>query len=1106
MTEIVNEVSRDATSSERRVSSQPREEDRFDNVEVSEENSASPKNSKNSGSDDERHLFSASEDRDDEGEELGKFDTEDDEEQDDEDGEKVSGGGFIVNDNNKRTKRAENSQKSATRSRTSNDDDDNDDDDDDDEENDEDGRKKQRRAPPSRRAVKNDDIEACFLPVGVVPNKPLSVLGLSLCNVQVVKEFAVYDSLKAMFSDNELPKLDAVAKRYREKNDFFEDQSRIDAPRPIHHCQETRSANFVAAFPKERQREIFQRALKEAQSVASAPKRCLVYCVVTFSTAEEARAHSSPFLMYPIKGRLSKSCMSTTNWQSATEFPTDALDKYNASANSALMTEQNWACSVIDKRPLTACTARQPIVENALFEIAFEAPTAFGVGGSKTPIVYNLRFSLSKRAGPHDNIVSLERSLTSKRFGDTLRRTNYLLNLKDETKPDHQRKIGYLPTRCEYVCAKNRQACLLLLAKQRTEFLKRQQRTYLRWSVQKNLMVLDDIVFLLRKNYTETVAPQTYVFEVLKCVLLPALVQPSFWHIVELVGFDNATIMLMEDIDKKFVDIYGSECPQLLLIHTDFYPYKLHENVNFVRSLAAKLAISEDAVRRYARLSDCLLEIVESVPTDCRFISRPDVDATVRRLCWPANEISPIAAIELSFDDDAKSSFVTTRSLMQQDCLLALSLALGFDRNVTLLRSDDTETLHRLMYEHAINGSFTIVIASSEEEENEWRSYQKHFPQLVVYPLREYTDKRFAAYLLSLKKLDDGDAWNAAIPRADRIPYSVLSRLLATLCVKKPLTEKRLNDWCRAMFFARDLDDWTQTTADFSAGFCKGGKLFVGGLAFQVAEHNKRSGSLVDDLYFSGQLDNATFEQYSVVDRYLEDALEFEQADEDMVDFNPSDDDYVERLTKKRLAFSRNRRNEGQRVALTYLDWINKETKDDMTLFLRTQTLFGTISSNMEAKVAANCRDQLPCLENPLATNGYIAIVFDTVLDNEFLTINDNVNAEYFDFGYNLSSVPRVLNEKLTDQVLRYHRGWKSNLRSGLSLGGMISLHQARPRSILVFGSARQSIENRVTAQPSPPWFLKAPSKNGEGRRWFHNSEAAELSVLTWILASVWTK
>lgn len=1108
MTEFVEEVSGAASNSERRVSSQAREEDQFDEVELSDDNSESA--NKNAGSeevdfDDEKHLFSSSEE--DEGEELGEADTEDDDDDDDE-GEKVSEGGFIVNDNNKRTKRSDTSQKSTTRSRTSNDDDNNDvtttTEGEDGEEGE--GKKKRRREPATRRPVKNNEIEACFLPVGVVPNKPLCVLGLSFCNVQVVKEFAIYDQLEAMFAKEQLPKLDEKAKRYREKNDFFEDQSRVDAPRPIHHCQETRSANFVAAFPKEQQREIFQRALKEAQSMASAPKRCLVYCVVTFPTDEEARAHSSPFLMYPIKGQLSKYGMSTTNWQSATEFPTEFLDKHNATANSALITEQNWHCSVIDKRPLTACTARHPIVENALFEIAYECATSFGVGGSKSPIVYSLRMSMSKRSSAYDDIISLERSLTSQRFGDTIRRSNYLLNLKDESQPDHQRKIGYLPTRCEYICVKNRQAAQLLQTKKRNEHLHRQQRIYLRWSVQKNLMVLDDAIFLLRKNYNENVTLQTYVFEVLKCVILPALVQPSFWNIVELVGFDNATIMLMESIDKKFIDIYASECPQLLLIHTDFYAYKLHANGNFVRFLAKKLSISEDAVRRYSRLSDCLLEIVENVPTDCRFISRPDIDVTVRRLCWPANEISPIAAIELCFDDEAKSSFVTTRTMMQQDCLIALSLALGFDRKVTLMRSDETETLHRLMYENAINGSYTIVVVTSEEEENEWRSYEKHFPQIVIYNVKQYGDKRFAAYLLSLKTLENGDSWNAAIPRADRIPYKVLSRLLATLCVKKSLNAKRLNDWCRSMFFARDLDDWKQTTADFSEGFCKGGRLFVGGLAFQVAEYNNRSGSLVDDLYFSGQLDKSTIEEYSVVDRYFEDALEFEQSDEDMIDSSPSDDDNVERLTKKRLAFSRNRRNEGQRVALTYLDWINKETKDDPTLFLKTQTLFGTISSNMEAKVSANCRDQLPYLTNPLATSNYIAIVFDTVIDNEFMTINENVSAEYFDFGYNLSTVPRLLNEKLTDQVLRYHRGWKSNLRSGLSLGGMISLNQARPRSILVFGSARQSIENRVTAQPSPPWFLKPPSKNGEGRRWVHNSEAAELSVLTWILPSVWTK
>lgn len=1083
-----------------------RAEDRFDNVELSDdEGSTSSKRRKTADDEDDAEISSESRESDGEGENLGSEDTE----EDDEDGDgadEESGKGFIVNDSNKRLSRSERAQALGTVSRASTNDEDDDDeendaDEDDDEDDDDEGRKKKRRPPPKRRETKDDEIKASFMPVGVVPNKPLSVLGLSLCAVRVVKESALFRCLLDAYTVDEMPVVSEAAKRYREKNDFFEDQSRVDAPRPLHFCQETRSSNFVSGFPRDKQREIYQKGLEDAQMNSSSPKRCLVYCIVTFRTPEEAREHSCPFLMYPVKGRLVKSSMSTTNWQSATEFPTDGLDKYNAEANAALITEANWACSVLDKRPIESCTARQPIAENALFEIAFEGATEFGAFGAALPIVHNMKFSNGKRAAPHENFVSLDRSMTSKRFTDMIRRTNYLLDLKSDAKPDHQRKIGYYPSRCACICEKSRHACQLLLAKKRSEDLKKTKHKFLRFSVQKGLMILDDVLFLLRKNYVAAVEQQSYTFEFLKCVLLPAVAQPSFWNIVELAGFDNATIMLMEEVDAKFIELYASDCPQMLMIHSSFYTYRLQDNATFVKALASRLRLSAEAVRRYASLSEYLLQQIENVPTDSRFVSRPDVSQEVRRMCWPENEFSPISAIEQQFEGDRKSTFVCTRSLIQEDTLLALSLAYGFQRNVKLLRSDNAESLQTLMYENAVDGSHMLIVVSDEEEETYWKSYQKHFPMLVVYSVRDFNEKRFAVYLTTLKRLEEGEAWNVAFPRVDKIPYLVLSRLLMLLCVKKRADAKIINDWCRSVFIGGEAA-LAKTEEDFCGGFCRGGRLFVGGLAFQVAEYKNRSGSFAEDMYFSGVLDSRTIETYSVVDQYLSDAMEFERDGEEMV---VSANAETERcLTSKRLAFSRTKSNVNRRVALQYLNEFNRITKEDLTMFLATQTPFGTISANMQMKVEANCHEQLPYLKNPTANPNHYAVIFDTVLDDEFLTPIENVSDEHFGMGYNLSKLPALLNEQQTDQILAYHRGWKNNLRSGLSLGGMISLAQAKPRAIFVFGSAEQSIENRVIAQPSPPWFLMPPSKNGEGRRWFQNSEAAELSVLTWLLQRVW--
>lgn len=982
-------------------------------------------------------------------------------------------------------------------------------DDDEDDEDEEGGKKKKQKRVAVRRQVVGDEIEMCFIPLGVVPGRARTLVGVSLCVVRVVTEGKILRVLQQL---SPMPD-DVAAKEEKKKDDFFEDQFKPDAPVPRHYCQRTRAERHVAHLAPADRRNVFQEALESVRDEAMAPKRVYVYCTLTLPTDELMRAFQSPFLNYPVGGKLTNHCFTTTNWQSATDWPTTSLDGSNADANAALVIHANLYRSTNRKIPNACCTASQPLSINALFDVEFTKLIDFGGDRAAIPVLHKATFSKDPKMTEDLDYVSVDHTLTMARFGAVINRTSMFLDERSGIKPEHLRKAGYPKSMCEMCCAVDATARLTLTRKQQQRHMKFVKKSVLSFYPGVRQMTIDNAIDLLRKHYSPPPLRPSFEYTALTTVVLPALVPPSFWNAVNAVGFDVAVSLVRTKTLARFEQILASDSPHLILTTDAFDCYKLHENDKFVRTIAGRQGVEVSVVKQFAFVRSLVAQELLRGDSESRMFSRPDLLIDVQTLCWPRSPKSPIAAIQMNDIGNGSTTFVTTKNFALQEAVVATCLQHSFER-VYVARSDDVETLQVSIEIRALDTPVIFVVATVADYQF-WLKKVDEQRQRAMF-LKLYEENCTAKLLSQLTPLENDQKWNVAIPRADTIPYSKMAAALGALCTNKTGANTPWVTWALSMFSSSESHDYAATKADFSRGFCSGGKLFLGGLAFQIPAGTQRGGSLVDDLYFSGVYDTYLTERYTLFEKIQQDALEFEQSNDQIVvqkrmlqiTNHDDDNDYDDKkmpsiptLSQHSLMFASKLGVRANGYEL--IKSINEATKDDRLILFSTQVSHGKILQTATDRVSFSRKNALPnTLTNNLLPN-FIALLFDSVADDEFFSKDEAKSDEFRRFTYDFSTAPKQIPATTVDRLTHAHREVKSNVRAGFSIPNIIALYQYTPRSVIVFGSREQSISNRIVAQSIAPWYYSPPTRNEAGRPWYNNSEAAELSMMCWLFPAL---
>lgn len=1051
---------------------------------------------------------------------------------------------------------------SATRADS--DDCDDDDDDEDGDDADSGGRSAKRRkkeAPPvpKRRPVNGNEIELCFFPLGSVPGAPLTLLGATLVNVMSLDE-RTYAEAVARLHGQEVP-VDEVQQRFLEVYDFFEKQTARDAPLPRHFCQLTHTENMcncAAAHGTPVAPETLRRALLECEAQSGKPRRAAVYCLATFATDEEVREHMSPLLCFPLKGELLRSATKTSNWQSATEWPHMPLDRVNATANAARVTESLLARSTLKLPPKPSCTARQPLSVNAVFEVRVTGRSQFPDIEHSLPIRYTFSFAQSDRAARHADFLASEQSLTARRVASVLSRTNYTVESRTDRRaaaqPCYYRKQGLLPSVCEAVCQKIPQAAAVLTrqmaSKQNRQFVKR----IMRYSKEPGKMLFEDALSVVKDGYVDDAVIRARLGDRTSFVagtLLAALAPNAFWELVSVVGFDATVYLFVTKQNEEFyTEAFRSPAPYSLLESARFRTLALSDNARFREFLRSRHSVSPAAFEQLAALSAALCTAFDTDRSERRCISRPDVDASlVLPLCWPANERATLAAFQFAFPAVADggggqatatptttTTFVSRTQRMRTETLVAAALVHGFERRVTLLRSDDAQRLVAMVGDLMTDDASVhhLIVVNRREDYDCWQpsstaaaAATNDGGRICVVSLGTMVrraDDRATVQYTPPRAAPDGAKWRVVVPRVDTFTYDELAALLTLLCVGvdgASDAEHCQSAWCRAMFGARDSPDWQRTAADFRRGTCGGGeRLVVGALAFQSAEPDSAGGAFADDLYFSGVLDADAqiVESYAAIDALRLEALNDNGGGgggaEGIGRNGALDTDAaIEWLSKRHTVFSRTA--DGAPLfgsANNFALAVNRRNGPARVLVLWGESTVGTVGDAARSRIDASERARLPVCrsaESRLQPNRFNAVVFDTVADNDYFKPNvaaGNRLSSSSSMSYEFGKMPQQYTRAIVDLIVADHRVAKNDAGSGLSLRSTIALLARRPAHIAVFGSCQQSLEQRITAQQHAPWFLQPPTHNLAGRQWQENSEAVELSSLCWLLARFWRR
>lgn len=1022
----------------------------------------------------------------------------------DDDGEDI-GSGSSADDKD----RAEDEESSMSRKRRFEDDDG---DDDDDESGDKDGEnlegdeeekkaKRQKRAAV-RREVVGDEIEMCFIPLGIAPNTPLTLIGVTLCVVRVVNEGKIFRVLQQAFQQP-----DDVARREEERKiDYYEDQFKPDAPVPRHYCQPTRSERYVAHLSPADKRNVFSSALESVREEARSPKRVYVYCTVTFPTAELFRAFQSPFLNYPLKGKLLTSCFTTTNWQSATDWPTNAMDISNADANAALITEANMCRSTNQSVPNNCCTARQPLSINSLLSVQFVSITNFGGDRSATPILYKSSFSQRPKISADSDYASVDHTLTVSRFASIIGRSSFCLDESCSARPEHHRRPGAVRSVCEACCSADATSRLVLTRKAQVKSLRAVKKAALRFFPGVRQMTLDNAVELLREYYLPAGLAQSTKYTVVANLVLPPLAPSNFWNAVDAVGFDVSVSLVRTKMLNVFCRLLMSDAPHQVLTAKEFDTYKLHENATFVNKLSERLHVAHGVIKQFAFVRSLVDKYLVNADSEQRTFSRPDLLDDLMQITWPRVKHIPFAVFALDAGGSS-TKFVSTRSFVMQEMVVFACLQHSFSR-VYPYRSDDAETLRNLMANRVFDDPVIVVVTTPQEYAN-WKVKSDESRQKVLF-LNLYEEKSLERLLDTIQPPDsdnDDAAWNVCIPRSDKISYGILCAVLGALCTKKIGASEPWANWATSLLSASDSPEYLATKEVFSKGVCRNGRLFLGGLAFQLPCSTRRGGSLLDDLYFSGVYEHFLTEKYVLVPRLQQVALQFEQSNDPIVvkqRLGADDDDAASiRLTlaPHELMFS-HRVGMRKKPGLETILEINAATVSDSVVLFATPVACGKIMHTVFDRVAFTKKNFLPSVVANVGEKS-IALIFDSVSDDEFFAEDASKPPEFRASAYNFGNAPKDLPATTIDRFSACHRDLKLNVRSGFSIASMIALYEHAPRSVIVFGSREQSVDSRVVSQTLAPWYYAPPTKNSIGRPWYHNSEATELSLLCWLICAL---
>ena len=964
------------------------------------------------------------------------------------------------------------------------------------EEEGEDGKK--RKVEPVRRKVDGDNISLCFIPIGTLDKDPLCLLGVTLACVRVVSEYSFLQTLKRNHRP-EAPMTDAE-KKFEKKYDFFENQSLPEAPTPKHFCQLSKAEHFLYTL-KANWREVSSATIKSMQEGARKPKRCFIYCVAKFDTAEQMLANSCPFLCYPMKGKLTWSSPFSTNWQSATEWPSESLDVQNAPLNAALVTEAKLFRSILDGGTKPSCCSNQPLGSNALFQFNFEGLCKFGQTAGNLPVRHQLKFNQGKRVSAHKNFDNGSLTLKTSVVTWTFSRSNFLA-IYDESLPHQHGRSGddehtTMATVCQEQFSKDKQVAAVLTRNLQKNQIAKKLKSLMLFRNDPQNMSFKDAIALLRQT-----SESSERFKQLVAWIIPATAPSYFWQSADFVGFRNAIRMALADVLEGFRKFMNSQCPQIVLDSSRFVPFKLCECPKFCTFLSLQTGVTVEDVKLYSHLSNIVRSSIEMFLTEQRFLSRPDATENTRKLCWPNDPNSTVGALEVELQRGEKTTFVTRKYLLQQDILIATALAFGFQKKVRLCRSDNRHTLRALLEDQVIDGSFCAIVVNSASDKVYWEEKAKGLATLKIFM---YTGKptEFGKLLRTqLTSLPNEEKWHLAIPRVDMFSYDVLTTILSFVTTTLEINESFPNRMSYIALRPSDTVEITYTKNVYSKGCCSGGALIIGGLPFQFAVNQTKCGSLVDDLYFSGLVDGSTSESYNVVQKYQDEALSFITSGEKMV---TKSFDQTCRLSSRFISFSKHFLPEYTVTGFETIEILNNAMRNNKVLTLFPNTTSGEVNTLAKQKIDQSRSETLPLLIDHQANSGCVAVVFDSVDDNMFFSFNkDKKNISLLSYDY--AGVDKQPNTELVDRILEFHGKVKRYVRSGFSLAAMVSIAQSDPKSIVVFGSKHKSIDARVSGYCEAPWFLTPPSKTQVGRPWYQNSEATELSALCWILSKMWNK
>lgn len=1035
-----------------------RDDDEYDKVQLSDgEDDENNEKTNKSNCDEDEELSESDEDEDDEGESLGSKDSSSE-----------------SDENNKRKLV-----------------------DDDDEEEQQEG-KKRRKVQPVKRPVDGDNISLCFIPMGKLDRDPLCLIGMTLVCVRTVPEQSFLNALKVKHGGEPSVGSTEEEKLFEKKYDFFEAQSAPSAPVPRHFCQHSKAEHFLFSL-KGNWQETALAAVKSLQEGSLKPKRCFVYCVVKFDTAEQLLAYSCPFLCYPMQGKLTWSSPFSTNWQSATEWPNEPLDRENAPLNAALVTEAKLFRSTVKADPSKACSACHPLGTNALFEFRFEKLCAFGEKEGGFPVRHQLKISDAARVSAHTKFDSGALTLRKYQVTVMLQKTNFLA-VYDETLPHQHGRSSTdrrttMKTTCQGQVSRDRQTAAVLSHHLRKEAVISKAKSLVLFRHDPKFMTFKDGIYLLRQT-----SENSEKYKQLMAWIIPAMAPANFWRIVDIVGFRNAMRMAVDNLLDWFQNFMESSSPQISLDTFRFGVYNLSNIATFCDFVALQKDVAVEDVKLYSHLSDAIRQTIENVRSEQRFHSRPDANENTRKLCWPSDPSSTVAAVEVGLASGEKTTFVTRKNLMQQDVLISCALAFGFSKNIRMSRSDNRHTLRELLEDQVLDGNCCAIIVNTTEDKVYWDEKTRGLPTAKVFL---YTGKQveFGRMLRQkLVPLPNEEKWNVAFPRVDLFAYDVLALLLSFVTTVCELDDKFPNNMSFAAMKSAAL---LSVKSEYSKGCCSaGGALIIGGLAFQFAADQARCGNLLDDLYFSGLLDNSTKESYNVVQHLQEEASRFVTSGEKMIN-ETVDNEYS--LSSCFVSFSKHFMPQFTVKGFESIEHLNVATRNKRVLTLYPNTVSGDVNTLVKQKIDQSATDLLPILTRNEANFGCVAVVFDSVEDNHFFNLRREKKALSL-FSYDYYGIDKQPNTELVDRLTEFHRNVKNYLRSGFSLAAMISLAQFDPKSIVVFGSKDKSIDARMSGYCEAPWFLTPPSKTQVGRPWYQNSEATELSALCWILASFWNK